>query len=62
MAEKMLSGARRKQYLLGVLNLFYQDVRVDQLTPECLLFNIHLAPAVFCKNRTYKRVAMLMAY
>lgn len=37
MAEKMLSGAQKKQYLLGISDLFHQDVRVDQLTPECLL-------------------------
>lgn len=37
MTEKMLSGARRKQYLLGILHLFHQEVQVEQLTPEGLL-------------------------
>lgn len=46
MAEKMLSGAQRKQYLLGISNLFYHDVLVDKLTLESLPFNIHLVPAI----------------
>lgn len=29
MAEKMLAGAQRKQYIFGILSLFYQDVWVD---------------------------------